>query len=53
MRFITQIVRRATRLTTDLGFGSEAPELGERPKAAVHGKSPRARLRAEALAGLI
>jgi hypothetical protein len=51
MRFITQIVRRATRLTTDLGF--QGPELGERPKAAVHGKSPRARLRAEALGGLI
>jgi hypothetical protein len=40
MRFIAQIVRRATLSHT---------EIAERPKARVRGKSPRARLREDAL----
>lgn len=43
MHFIAELVRRATR---------PAPELIERPKARVRGKSPRARLRSDALSML-
>jgi hypothetical protein len=39
MNFITELVRRATRTTTE-------------PQARVRGKSPRARLRSEALSML-
>ena len=40
MRFITNIVRRASRKTT------------EQPKTRTHGRSPRARLREEAFSML-
>ena len=43
MRLLTKIVRRATRTS---------PQLIERPKANVRGRSPRARLREEAFSML-
>jgi hypothetical protein len=43
MNFITQLVRRATRLSQ---------QTGSEPQARVRGKSPRARLRSEALSML-
>jgi hypothetical protein len=43
MNFITEIVRRATRTNR---------QTGTEPQARVRGKSPRARLRSEALSML-